>query len=252
MEYHFNPAVGRFRLGDHICLLYRSQQELLATLVPYVRLATERNEQCICIQSARISHQLLAALKRQGVQTGRHLQRGALALLDPKQAYLKSGRFDPEVMTKLLASCIRTGLRNGFSGLRLFGDMRWALDKKPGCNRLLEYETLMEQFFPMKPAMGLCAYSVKRFPAAKLRDVLTVHRFGLLKADHGTKRHTFRVQGGNYTGHVEFDGAAKGPFACEIRQASGSKHLSWSHEKSLATAIGSVKRQLRELRSTPH
>ena len=246
-----NPSVLHFRLGDHICLFYRSQKEFLATLVPYVQLGLERNEQCICIQSARISHQLLAALKREGIAINRQLERGALILLDPQRAYLESGRFDPEAMTKRLRRCCRSAMQNGFSGLRFSGDMRWALGKKPGSSRLLEYETLAEGFFPVKPAMGLCAYSVKRFSASKLRDLLMVHRFALLEGPT-TKKHTLRIHSGKLLGQVTFSVTGTAPFHCEIRQRSSAKPLSWIDEKSLGTAVGSVKRKLRELRATPN
>ena len=246
-----NPSVPHFRLGDHICLFYRSQKEFLATLVPYVRLGLGRNEQCICVQSARISHQLLAALKREGIAINRQLERGALILLDPQRAYLRSGRFDPEAMTKRLGHCCRTAMQNGFSGLRISGDMGWALSKKPGSSRLLEYETLVESFFPVKPAMGLCAYSVKRFSASKLRDLLMVHRFALVQGPT-TKQHTLRIHSGTLLGQVTFSLTGTAPFHCEIRHRSDAKRFSWTDEKSLGTAVGSIKRKLRELRATPN
>ena len=164
---------------------------------------------------------------------------------------MDGGTFDPKAMSRLLAFRISDALQKGFSGSRAFGDMGWALRKKPGSNRLLEYETLMEAFYRVKPAMALCGYSVRKFSAAKLRDVLTVHHFALLENHPTPKQRTLRIHSGKLLGQVTFNLAGTAPFHCEIRQRSDAKRLSWSDEKSLGTAIGSVKRKLRELRSIP-
>jgi DcmR-like sensory protein len=240
-------SVVYFRLGDHICLFYRSQKELLATLVPYVRLGLERNERCFCVHSAEVKGQLVADLEASGVQAERFIESGALVFLDPQQVYFDCGRFDPDVMTELLASAIREAVQEGFSGFRAAGDMRWALEDKPGCDRLLEYEALMERFYPDKPAVGLCSYSTEGFPPGKLEQVLAVHRCALIH-DHPTlKRRTLRIRNGKFFGDVAFADVEHELFHCLIQRSAGGEILSWTQERSLGEAISSVERQLHDL-----
>jgi MEDS: MEthanogen/methylotroph, DcmR Sensory domain len=242
-----NPSVAYFRLGDHICLFYRSQKQLLATLVPYIQLGLWHNERCFCILSREVSSQLLAALGAAGIQTDRLIERGALVLVEPQQSYFDCGKFDPGAMTKLLASGISEAVHKGFSGFRSAGDMRWALEGKPGCNRLLEYETLMETFFPGRPAVGLCCYPVDNFQAEKLEHVLAVHRRALLE-DHPAAQHrTLRIRGRKFFGDVAFAEAEGAPFHCVIQQASSGEIVSSTQEKSLGAATSSIERQLRAL-----
>lgn len=242
-----NLSVVYFRLGDHVCLFYRSQKELLATLVPYVRLGLWRNERCFCVHSAEVRKQLVAELKAAGIEADRLIERGALVLLDPQEVYYDRGRFDPEVMTELLSTAIREAVEEGFSGFRASGDMRWALDEKPGCDRVLEYETLMQKFYPDNSAVGLCTYSVEHFSPEKLEQVLAVHRCALLE-DYPTAKHrTLRIRNGKFFGDVAFGDDEPALFHCLIQKTSGGEILSWTQEQSLGEAISSIERQLRDL-----
>lgn len=244
-----NLSVVYFRLGDHICLFYRSEEELLATLGPYVRLGLERNERCFCIQTKEVRSQLVAELQAAGVDADHHIRRGALMMVDPQQVYFDCGKFDPGVMTELLATSIREAVQEGFSGFRAAGDMRWALEAKPGCDRLLEYEALMQRFYPDKPAVGLCSYPVTHFTSETLEQVLEVHRFALLEGHPAAKHRTLRIRNGKYFGDVAFCYCdAENPlFHCLIQQEAGAEILSWTQEQSLGDAISSVERQLRDL-----
>src|SRR5262249_40542801 len=148
--------------------------------------------------------QLVAALEANGVQAARLIERGALVLKDPQQIYIDCGRFDPEIMKELLTSCITEAVQQGFSGFRAAGDMGWALGQNPGCDRVLEYESLMEKFFPDKPAVGLCSYSLEHFSPVKLEQVLAAHRFALLENHPAPKHRTLRIRNGNFFGDVAF------------------------------------------------
>lgn len=242
-----NLSVVHFRLGDHICLFYRSQSELLATLVPYVRFGLERNERCFCVESSDVCRELVAQLEAAGIQAERLIERGALILVDPQQVYFNRGKFDPAVMTDLLVNAIREAVEHGFSGFRAAGDMGWALDNKPGCDRLLEYETLMDRFYPSKPAVGLCSYPIEGFSPENLEQVLAAHRFALLEDHPSTQHRTLRIRNGKFFGDVAFCDAEPEVFHCLIQPTSGGEILSWTHERSLGEAVTSVERQLREM-----
>jgi hypothetical protein len=249
MHDSLNPSVACFRLGDHICLLYRSEKELLGNVVPYVQLGLKRNEQCFCFLPSKVSSKLVGALKAEGLQVDSLIKGGALVLQDPEQAYLAGGRFAPEAMKTLLASSVQGARRKGFSGFRGVGDMRWALSKKPGCNRLLEYETLMETFFPVRPAVAMCTYPAHHFSAEKLRDLLAVHHFALLEGRPGAKRRTLRIHSGMLFGDIAFDHQDGAPFDCLIHRKSG-EILSWTQKKTLRAAYATVKQQLQDLRGS--
>jgi len=237
--------VAYFRAGDHVCLFYRSPEELLATLIPYIRVGLERNERCFCAQPAEVRAQLMVGLETQGIQVDSALKRGALVLVDPEQIYFEEGQFDPQVMTELLRSSIQGAVQDGFSGFRAAGEMHWSLSERPGCDRLVEYEALMDTFYPRKPAIGLCAYPASAFTPEKLQKILEAHRLALLEDYPKPTHRTVRIRNGSFYGDIAFDGIKGSMFHCLIQRNSGGEILSWTHEQSLGDAITSVERQLR-------
>src|SRR5262249_36513513 len=247
METSSNSFVVYLRRGDHVCLFHRNQSQLLATLVPYVQSGLWHNERCFCIQSPEVNRQLVANLEAAGIQTKRLIERRALMFADPHQVYLDRGRFDPDAMTKLLASSISEAVQEGFSGFRCAGAMNWALEGKPGCDRLVEFETLMQTFYRGRPAVALCSYAVDDFPPEKLEQVLAVHRCALLEEHPAAQQRTLRIRGRNFLGDVFCSEAEPSLFHCQIMQAASGEILSWTKEKNLGAATSSIEQQLRAL-----
>ncbi|NIR16924.1 MAG: histidine kinase, partial [Desulfobacterales bacterium] len=60
----------------------------------------------------------------------------------------------------------------GYNGLRVTGDMSWALKAPPGSERLIKYEAKLNEFFPGSKCIGICQYDKRLFPPALLMDVL--------------------------------------------------------------------------------
>jgi signal transduction histidine kinase len=58
--------------------------------------------------------------------------------------------------------------------------MTWALGKECGCERLIEYEAKLNQFFPKSKSTAICQYNRKRFSPEIIRDVLRTHPVAIL------------------------------------------------------------------------
>lgn len=50
-------------------------------------------------------------------------------------------------MLRMLNEAVEAALNDGFAGLRTCGDMSWLLDDAPGTQHVVEYESLLNQFF---------------------------------------------------------------------------------------------------------
>jgi two-component sensor histidine kinase len=66
-------------------------------------------------------------------------------------------------------------VREGYTALRATGEMTWVLRGPPGAERLIEYEVLLNKFFPGSRCLGLCQYDRRRFAPEFLLDVLRAH-----------------------------------------------------------------------------
>ena len=103
-----------------------------------------------------------------------------MGLLTERDAYLESGTFVPQAMIDFLRRAESQALADGFTGLRLAGEMTWALGPDVGSDRLIEYEALLNQFLANSRSVCLCQYDRSRFDPAVLHDVLLTHPLVIL------------------------------------------------------------------------
>jgi PAS domain S-box-containing protein len=78
-------------------------------------------------------------------------------------------------MITRLSEVERKALDQGFSELRVTGEMSWALRGAPGCERLVEYEQNLNHFFPQSRAIAICQYEEGTFPAEVLLAAIKAH-----------------------------------------------------------------------------
>ena len=89
-------------IHDHLCLVYETQQEQFAAAIPFITLGLERGEKCMYIADDNTAEQVIRAIEKDGVNTGEHIQAGALVIASKKDSYLKQGYFDPDWMIRFL------------------------------------------------------------------------------------------------------------------------------------------------------
>lgn len=168
-------AVERLGSHDHLCLIYETREEQFAAVIPFIRIGLERGEKCIYIADENTFEQVLAAMANDGIDTDKAIRSGALSLLTKKDAYLKQGYFDPEWMINLLKEATDKAKLEGYSALRATGEMTWMLGGDPGSERLIEYESKLNYFFPENDALAICQYNIKRFKPEIILDVIRTH-----------------------------------------------------------------------------
>ncbi|MBI4495199.1 MAG: MEDS domain-containing protein [Chloroflexi bacterium] len=180
MKTELARQIGDLRQGDHLCLIYEEPAEQMAAVIPFVQDGLARGERCVYIADDRTVDEVHSALEAVGVDVPGLSARGALALLTKRDAYLRSGSFDPEAMIAFLRQAVADALEAGFTGLRATGEMTWALGHEVGCDRLIEYEALLNDFFPGSRALAICQYNRRRFLPAIVHDVLRTHPIAIL------------------------------------------------------------------------
>jgi PAS domain S-box-containing protein len=171
----FVNALEGLTSHQHVCLVYDSQEEQLATVIPFLRIGLERGERCLYVMDENSASAVAAALSAEGVDVDSKLRSGALVLATKREAYLKEGRFDPDWMIGFLKESVEAALAAGFSALRVTAEMSWQLAGDPGAERLLEYEAKVNDFFHENKCLGVCQYNRRRFSAELLAGVIHTH-----------------------------------------------------------------------------
>jgi len=161
---------------DHLCLLYESPQERLAAAVPFIAIGLKRNEKCIYIVDISTAEDVRKHLADEGVDIATAERSGQLSILHQSTTYTKGGVFDPDRMIALLIDEAKKALSQGYTALRVTGEMTWVLRNLPGSERLLEYEARLNgEFFPKYSATAICQYDRWKFDFEILKGVIVTH-----------------------------------------------------------------------------
>ena len=175
--------LGTIRQGDHVCAIYDSPREQLRSVARYVRAGLKQGERCLYIADDRAMHLVRDALAAEGVDVAAAQDNDRLVLLTKRETYLQNGSFDPNQMIAAMSEMTEQALRDNCTGLRITGEMTWALGPETGCERLMEYETKLNDFFPGSRAHAICQYNRSRFSPEIIREVLRHHPLAVIGSD---------------------------------------------------------------------
>ncbi len=172
--------LSKLKQGDHVCSCYENTAEQLAVAVPFIIDGLVRGERCIYIADDRTIEEVVQALAAAGVDVAQERQRDALRLLTRQDTCLRDGKFSPEAMIDTIRQAEAEALTDGFTGLRQIGEMTWLLGPEPGCNRLIEFEAVLNPFLANSKTVVLCQYNRSRFDPAIIHDVLHTHPIAVI------------------------------------------------------------------------
>jgi signal transduction histidine kinase len=169
------PSIKDIEVGDHLCCLYKTEEEHRALILSYIRQGLQNHEKVIYIIDTHTANTVFAYLIDDGVDVNSYLEQGQLQFLTSDESYLQDGVFNPDKMINLLQDEIQKALAKGYTALRITGEMTWALRQLPGSERLIEYETKLNFFFPNSKALALCQYDMNQFSPELLLEVVRTH-----------------------------------------------------------------------------
>ncbi|HEX4006990.1 MAG TPA: MEDS domain-containing protein [Acidobacteriaceae bacterium] len=183
------PVINEeFGLGDHVAFFFKTNPERLAYVIPWVVSGLKRNERCVYVADENTVPHILAEFRWAGVDIGEATASGALSVVTKHDAYLRHGIFEPERMIADLDRDVGLALQNGFAGLRVTGEMSWALDLPSALGRLCEYEQELCRRWPRQLG-GLCQYNETLFPA-ELVERMAAHHCAVYRDGQILRRHT--------------------------------------------------------------
>ena len=172
---HSIRNINELEPGDHVCCLFETDNEHRALMTSFMRQGLERNEKVIYILDTRSANEVINYLRDNGVETESCLESGQLIIFTVGEAYMREGIFDPDNMIALLQDQTEQALNEGYSALRVTGEMTWALRDLSSPGRLIEYEAKLNTFFPGSKCLAICQYDRRRFSATSLLDIFTNH-----------------------------------------------------------------------------
>ncbi len=191
--------VNRLKPGDHCLLIHDGLQEQINVLVPFIKLAFDRNEKCMVLLDQYSQNLLEKRLNEDGVNVRDEKLFGRLCFFHSRDAYLQDGVFEPEKIINLWSTSLNQALKEGYTALRIAGETNWAVENKKNLVRLLDYETKSGDFIFDSKCLVLCLYERRLFAADALMTVLNFHplfiHHGHLRINTFFKGHSYVNRG---------------------------------------------------------
>ncbi len=161
---------------DHLCLIYESREEWLETVVPFILSGLERGEKCLYVVDANTAQEIKTIFEETGSDVDEYERKGQFSVIHERDSYTREGYFDPDLMIALLISETEKALQEGYSALRVTGEMSWALRGYGGAEKVLEYESKLNQdLFPIYPCVSICQYDRWKFDPETIKGVVLTH-----------------------------------------------------------------------------
>ncbi len=170
-----SEVLKEISVHEHLCVIYETREQQFALAVPFLETGLARGEKCVYVADENTTASILDAMRDQGVDVDRPVEKGMLAVANKKREYLRKGHFDPNEMILYLARIVTEVKAAGFPAYRFAGEMTWALGGDLDTDLLIEYEARLNHFLREYDAVCLCQYNNKRFSPTTILQVLRTH-----------------------------------------------------------------------------
>ena len=167
--------VEKIKEGEHLCAFYDNVKIQFSHVVPFIIGGLETNKKCLYILDENTLESLTKAFIDAGYNIDKALRSKQLVLYTKKETYIKDGYFEPEKMMNLLKETEKQALEEGYMGVRITGEMSWVLADSNDLEKLIEYENLLNVFYPDSKVTGICQYNEQSFDKNFLIDIVATH-----------------------------------------------------------------------------
>ncbi|MEV6596584.1 MEDS domain-containing protein [Actinoplanes sp. NPDC051346] len=167
--------LDHLQLGDHICAFVNGTDDGLDLMARAVTAGLDAGEKVLVFTEPLPPAAALAGLEARGVAVAPAQRAGQVRALPSHEAYQPDGRFEPARMLDSLTGYIEQAAADGYPGLRLVGDMPWALGEPAVVDRLVAYEAQVNRLFMEGCAVGICLYDLRAFGRGLLQEVACAH-----------------------------------------------------------------------------
>jgi PAS domain S-box-containing protein len=173
--------IGDIAWGSHFCQFYQTKQDLIDMLVPYFKAGLESNEFCIWVTAEPLGvDEATLALRAALPDLDHRLADGQIEIIPYTDWYVDAkGVFDGDRVLNGWMEKLDAALANGYDGVRLTGNTFWL--EKERWQGFIDYEEAVNSVIGNYRMIAMCTYSMDKYGAAEVADVVANHEFALMK-----------------------------------------------------------------------
>ena len=154
--------------GSHLCAFYETDEGCLKLALPFILGGLEKNDRCFIVATPEVQDKILHALRDIQPCVDRDVEEGNLVVIDRLSDGLELYAFFEQAFLH--------AVKKGIKGMRVLGDMAWALQKGMDVSDINTFEArynngLGHQF----PVVSLCQYDARLFSSSAVLSALKCH-----------------------------------------------------------------------------
>ena len=154
--------------GTHLCAFYETDPGRLKLAMPFLLDGLQNNERCFMVATHEGQTCILEALREMRPSIEQDITDGYLVITDGLSSVDEMYTFFEESFLK--------ANRHGFQGLRVLGDMAWALHKNVSIEELSRFEIRYNNGLGHRfPVVSLCQYDARLFSGTAVLNALKSH-----------------------------------------------------------------------------
>jgi hypothetical protein len=146
--------------------------------VPFFKDGFERKEKCMYIFDQEPPHPIYSEFDHVQTHPEDLSKARQMEIYSFEDTYTRDGVFNAERMIQDLKENAAKSKELGYNGLRVAGEMSWAVSNGTPVERLIEYEVMLDAEFPDQNNLaGICQYDETQFSPHVLIDIIRTHPY---------------------------------------------------------------------------
>lgn len=176
------PGLGHLPWGSHLCHFYRTKEDIVEVIIPYITAGLEDREYCVLLAAPPLDEKQAKAAMRKQVRTlDEYLARGQLTIIGSSEFYTDSGTFVAERALRQIVDTHQQALKKGFRATRRSGNTSWVENKD--WVAFMQYEEMLNDLLGREQMLSICSYPLDRRLPEDMISILHNHRACLVKVD---------------------------------------------------------------------
>lgn len=166
--------------GTHICGLYQNEEERDEIIMGFLAKGAQEKDLQLYCPAERTLDDFQEKFTHNCPQCASTIEdENIFSFSTPKELYYPEGEFSALKMDENLNAFFENSQKKGKRNIRATAEMVWALDKIPGVEELMIYESRLNYFVEGKPWISICLYNVNKFSGNQILKVLQTHPFSI-------------------------------------------------------------------------
>jgi hypothetical protein len=168
-------AGAELRESRHVCAFFNSDEEKYRVLVPFIKDGFERGDKAVHVVNPEQRRSHLERLSSIGIDPTAAQESGQFELRTSTETYLRDGQFDPDRMLEVFEQLASLNAKGRFPLSRIVCQMDWAAEGESHVDRLVEFESRVNDVWCRHDDAVICVYDLAKFGGDTVIDIMRTH-----------------------------------------------------------------------------